>query len=71
MTGAFLRINRNGKWQSIEVEHLTDSEHKEEFKKREDCVEWINMLSKKIVEAENFLQELEKDGLTEKRTNSN
>ena len=26
MTGAYVRIERDGKWENIEVEHLTDAE---------------------------------------------
>jgi len=26
MTGAYVRIERSGKWQSVEIEHLTDKE---------------------------------------------
>lgn len=46
MTGAYLRVKRDGKWQAVEVEHLTASERQEAFKDRspEELIRWIEML---------------------------
>ena len=32
MTGAYLRVQRDGKWLSLEVEHLTSEEREETLK---------------------------------------
>jgi len=33
MTGAYLRVKRNNKWENIEVEYLTDEERETLLKK--------------------------------------
>lgn len=54
MTGAFLRVYRDGKWRNIEIEHLTDAERAERF----DCqppsevMKWLNMLCRTIAAIE-------------------
>jgi len=46
MTGAYLRVQRAGKWQSIEVEYLTFEERAVLFAHRDNAelMRWINML---------------------------
>lgn len=49
MTEAYVRINRDGKWQSIEIEKLTDQEL-EEFEKSQpdDGWKWARYLARWI-----------------------
>ena len=46
MTGAFLRIQREEKWQNIEIEYLTDAERMELFKESdsEELLKWLNFM---------------------------
>lgn len=46
MTGAYLRVERDGKWQSIEVEYLTFEERAALFAHRDNAelMRWLNML---------------------------
>lgn len=46
MTGAYIRIERDGKWQSIEIDQLTDEEL-ESFSKQqpEDGWKWAKFLA--------------------------
>ena len=46
MTGAFLRIKRQGVWQNVEIEYLTDVERGELFKERdnEEVLKWLNFM---------------------------
>ena len=50
MTGAYLRVLRDGKWQALEVEYLTDTERNEIFsnKQHDELVRWINILCDNI-----------------------
>ncbi len=52
MTGAYLRVERNGKWENIEVEHLTKEERLTLFKDRspEELVRWMDMLCEFITQ---------------------
>ncbi len=52
MTGAYIRVKRDGKWQNIEVEHLTDAEREEALKDK-DLMGWIHMLCFNISFKEN------------------
>ena len=46
MTGAYLRIQREGKWQNVEIEYLSDAERAELFKEAgtEEVVKWLNFM---------------------------
>ena len=46
MTGAYLRIQREGKWQNVELEYLTDEERQELFKEAgtEEVLKWLNFM---------------------------
>ena len=61
MTGAYIRIERDGKWQNIEVENLTVEERKEVFKGREpeELLRWIDMLCQAVCALELNLESLE------------
>ena len=54
MTGAYVRVKRDGKWQNIEVEYLTSEERVQIFAGRshEELVHWINMLCETMVKYE-------------------
>lgn len=65
MTGAYLRARRNGKFENIEVEHLTNEELREKFLSRtpEELVNWMQMLCEHLRQIEPVLLELERDGI--------
>ena len=46
MTGAYLRIQREDKWQNVEIEYLTDEERNELFKdsNSEELLKWLNFM---------------------------
>ena len=46
MTGAYLRIQREGKWQNVEIEYLSDEERQELFKESstEEVLKWLNFM---------------------------
>ena len=46
MTGAYLRVRREGKWQNVEIEYLSDKEREELFKEadREELLRWLNFM---------------------------
>lgn len=54
MTGAYLRVKRDGKWQPIEVEHLTKEERRGVFQGRdfEELMRWMDGLCDAIKETE-------------------
>lgn len=63
MTGAYLRVQREGKWCNIEVEHLTDEERTSILTNDPRLLQWLNLTCKKLVEAENILNDLVTEGL--------
>ena len=63
MTGAYLRVKRNGKWENIEVEHLTDEERWEILKDDPRLMKWLHLACHKLIEAEKLFSELEADGI--------
>jgi hypothetical protein len=65
MTGAYLRAIRNGKWDNVEVEHLTDEELRDKFLTRppEELVNWMAMLCAKLREIEPIFKGLVEDGI--------
>ena len=46
MTGAYLRVKREGKWQNVELEYMTDAEREELFKEAptEEVLKWLNFM---------------------------
>jgi hypothetical protein len=65
MTGAYLRAIRDGKWDNVEVEHLTEQELRDKFLTRPplELVNWIHMLCNKIREIEPIFNGLVEDGI--------
>jgi hypothetical protein len=65
MTGAYLRVERNGEWHNIEVEHLTPDELRAKFIERpqEELVNWMIMLCEHLHRIEPLLEDLERDGI--------
>ena len=59
MTGAFLRVKRDGKWENIEVEYLTIEERKELFKDREpdELLRWLDLTCSFLCEFEEVPKE--------------
>ena len=55
MTGAFIRIKRDGIWQNIEVEHLSDSEREERLKDDPRFMNWLHLVCHALIEAEDVL----------------
>ncbi len=60
MTGAYLRIKRDGIMQNIEIEYLTTEELVEQFQHRDspELVRWLKMLCNTIVGYEETLNQL-------------
>lgn len=65
MTGAYLRVERDGEWQNVEVEHLTEDELKAKFLTRspEELVSWLNMTCSFLRRLQPLLENLERDGI--------
>lgn len=63
MTGAYLRVKRKGKWENIEVEHLTNTEREEILKEDDRLMEWLHCVCNKLVESERMFIELEEEGI--------
>ncbi len=57
MTGAYLRVKRGGKFENVEVEHLTDEERELRFSGDTDLSSWFNLVCNKLAEAEVVLEE--------------
>jgi hypothetical protein len=57
MTGSFVRVQRDNKWENIEIEYLTQDEREEFFsnKSHSEILNWIDLLCKNIVEVEYYL----------------
>ena len=55
MTGAYLRVKRDGVWTPIEVEHLTDAERVDIFASRgvEEILRWLDCVCNKLAQIEN------------------
>jgi hypothetical protein len=65
MTGAYVRVERDGEWKNVEVEHLTEEELKEKFLTRspEELVSWLNMTCSFLRRLQPLLADLERDGI--------
>lgn len=64
MTGAYLRVQRNGKWESIEVEYLTDNERRSIFSRKstEVLLDWLHMTCRALRENEQLIDAPNKGG---------
>jgi len=53
MTGAFVRVERKGKFEAIEIEHLTDNERRDLFGHDGGRVlAWLNLVCKELAVVE-------------------
>ena len=45
MTGAFLRVEREGKWENVEIEHLTEVELNEIIgpRSKSEIMDWLSL----------------------------
>jgi len=61
MTGAYLRVKRDGKWKSVEVEYLTDNERSLLLQNRsaKELFNWIDVLCTTLLRAEEEIRHLE------------
>ena len=57
MTGEYLRIEREGSWINVEIEHLTD----EERLKIANPMVWLNLVCKTLSRADSEIAQLERD----------
>ena len=60
MTGAYLRVKRNNEWKVIEVEHLTNKERELILKNDPRLINWLHLVCKTLVNAENTLMDISK-----------
>ncbi len=67
MTGAFLRVQRDGKWENVEVEHLTDAERESTLANDPRLLSWLHLVCGKLAAADKLLIELEADGIVQRR----
>ncbi len=60
MTGSFLRVEREGKWENIEVEHLTDVELDEIIGARDkaEIMDWLSLTCSVIRLAEEAISKV-------------
>ena len=63
MTGAYLRVKRDGKWENIEVEHLTDEERELILKDDDRLMNWLHLTCHELIKTESLLDDLVKDGI--------
>lgn len=68
MSGAYLRVQRDGKWLNIEVEHLTPEERQEALRDRGavELLRWLDLVCKKLAEADGLLTELAEEDILER-----
>jgi hypothetical protein len=59
-TGAFIRVERGGRWENVEVERLTPDELAAQFGHRTaaELVNWIAMLCNALRQAEDTLDRI-------------
>jgi len=63
MTGAYLRVKRNGKWENIEIEYLTNRERADKFGHDNNIIQWLNLVCNKLAEIEPIINELVEVGI--------
>lgn len=63
MTGVCLRVEREGKWGPVEVEHLTSCERRAYLMRgdREEVMRWMDIVCVTLVNAEQLLQKAVKE----------
>ena len=58
MTGAYLRVERKGEWENIEVEYLTDDERKKIFiGSNTTLLQWLNLVCNQLAQFEQVSKE--------------
>lgn len=50
MTGAYLRVERDGKWKTVEVEFLTDEERETLLKDDPRLINWLHLVCNTLKE---------------------
>ena len=63
MTGAFLRVKRNEKFENVEIEHLTDGEREEILGNDERLMQWLHCVCGKLAELQPVFDGLVEDGI--------
>ena len=63
MTGAYLRVIRDGKCQNIEVEHMTYKELAKHFPEDSRSIGFLNPVCRKPVECETLIDLVADDGI--------
>jgi len=66
MTGAYLRVKREGKWENIEIEHLTDEEREFILKDDNRLMQWLHIICNALVKAEDLFKDLEEEGIIQR-----
>ena len=66
MTGAFLRVNRDGKLENVEIEHLTDEERERMLANDPRLLAWLHLVCHELAQAEELFQFLEADGVLQR-----
>lgn len=63
MTGAYLRVNRNDKWENIEIEYLTNEEIDEIFsdKDTKEILGWMKFLVTQLRPVAEFVDKEHQD----------
>ena len=67
MTGAYLRVQRDGTWHNIEVEHLTDEERERILKDDDRLMHWLHCVCRKLAQTEEIFEGLVEDGILERQ----
>ena len=57
MTGAYIRVKRNGKWENIEVEYLTDTEREDILSKDDRLIHWLHLVCNTLKSVESDLED--------------
>lgn len=59
MTNLFFRVQRNGSWESVELEHCTPEERQEQFAKipRLELVRWLDAVCDTLAELDRAFKE--------------
>ena len=65
MTGVYIRVERDGKWQNLEIEHLTDKERNMILLDGGDerLMQWLHLVCNKLSEMEGTFEDLVSDGI--------
>ena len=69
MTGCWLRVFRNSRWENVEVEYLTKDERCTIFQDRtkEETLNWLHTVCDTVADCERFLLRLETAGVVKRK----